>query len=294
MFSVKGELVQFLATDNIILHGLLSRSNERSDKAVLHIHGLESSFYKRDFTKVLPSVLTRNGFNFFTIELRGSYNIWGITQKKGTTAKEVLVGGDLEKFEECIYDIQGAIRYLESIAMKRIFLEGHSTGCQKSAYYLTKRKHASIKGLILIAPCDDYNINKKDLGKKKFLEAVKYARQNMKKNPSMLMVGKYPNMWLSASRFLSVCDLKCVEGRIFNYDLKHLAEFSKIRIPILTLFGTQEQYAVKPVKEYLRILKDNTNSMNFETALIEGADHGFVGKEMQLAKVIANWLIRSS
>lgn len=286
---MKGEMIPFLATDNLILHGFLSKPKIKSDKVVLHIHGLEGSFYQNDFVKVLSNLFTKNGFNFFTIELRGSYNIWGIRRKIGRKTKEILVGGDLEKFEECIYDIKGAIRFLKSIGMKHIFLQGHSTGCQKTTYYLSMKKDPSVKGLILISPCDDYNIYKRDLGKK-FNEVVKFARKNLRKNPKLLISMKYPKIWLSVSRFLSLCNLKFVESRLFNYDLKKLNEFSKIKIPILAIFGTKEQYTVKPVKEYLEILKKNTNSTDFKSALVKNANHGFVNRENQLARIIVKWL----
>lgn len=285
---MKGEIVSFYAADGIRLHGFLSRPIRKSDKAVIHIHGLEGSFYHNNFVKLLSSALTHNGVNFFTIELRGSYNVFE-PGRRGGGGRDILMGGDLERFEDCVYDIEGAIRYLRSIGIRKIFLEGHSTGCQKITYYQHTKKDKRIAGLILIAPMDDYNINNTFMGKN-FTKAEGVALRNYKRRKDMQMPKEYTNGIISVARFLSLTNLDFVEARLFNYESKKLVEFSKIRIPIFAIFGGEDQYAVKPVQVYSRILKRDTRSKAYKDIIIKGGDHAFRGKEQLLAREIVRWV----
>ena len=152
--TIPGELVSFTTKDNIVLHGFLLRSKTKSDKAVINVHGLEGTFYRSSYAKILSKKLSTNGFNYLSIEQRGSYTAVGF-RKKTKKIGYVTAGGGFEIFEDCVYDIEAAVKFLKSMGIKKIFLEGHSTGCQKVAYYQYKKKDSSIKGIILAAPCDD-------------------------------------------------------------------------------------------------------------------------------------------
>lgn len=88
----------------------------------------------------------------------------------------------------------------------------------------------------------------------------------------------------------SFSDQRFVEGRIFNYDLARLREFGRIRQPVLVLFGSRDEGAVKPVKEYVDILRRNSRSGRFSASIIKGARHSFEGKEEELADTVTRWL----
>jgi len=53
-------------------------------------------------------------------------------------------------------DISGIINYVKEKGIGEIYLVGHSTGCQKIAYYLSRKNHSQISGAVLIAPMSDY------------------------------------------------------------------------------------------------------------------------------------------
>jgi pimeloyl-ACP methyl ester carboxylesterase len=288
MDGIKGELVSFPTQDGLILHGFLAKPKARSDKAILNVHGLHGNFYKSKYANAISQTAVRNGFCFLSIEQRGSYAAFGMGQKKGKKFKRLLGGGSYEKFEDSAYDIDGAVRFLKRIGIKKIFLQGHSTGCQKITYYQYKKQNSAVKAIILLGPVDDYNLRKTELGRK-FGEAVKFARKNIK-NKDMLMPKKYINGMFSVSRFLSFADLKYVESRIFNYELPRLKEFGSIRQPILAVFGSKEQYACKPVDKYMRILAANSKSKRFTSLIIRNADHGFRNKEKELATKLIDYL----
>ncbi len=289
--QIKGELISFKTKDGLILNGFLVRARTKSSKAVIHIHGLEGTFYRSHLAKVLAKKLAGNGFNFLSIELRGSYTSLGIRRKTGKKLTWFSGGGGFEKFEECIYDISGAIRFLNGMGMKKIYLEGHSTGCQKITYYQYKKKDRRVKALVLLGPADDYNIEKRALGRK-FNQAVKDANTLYKKDKYATMPKKYLKRIFGAGRFLSISDQRFVESRIFNYELPKLVEFNNVRRPVLVIFGSKDESATRPVNEHMEILKRDSGSTRFDHSIIKGADHGFTDKENKTANLILKWLDR--
>ncbi len=287
--GIKGELVSFKTDDGLILNGFLVRPKRGSKEALIYLHGMEGSFYRSNAAKVLARKLAARQINFLSIEQRGSYTMLGFKRKTRRKKVIYLAGGAFEKFEDCVYDINGAIRFLNRIGIKKIFLAGHSTGCQKITYYQYKRRDRRVKALVLLAPADDYNIQKKEL-RRRFNSAVRVARALYKKDRNSEMPREYIKRPYSAGRFLSYSDLRFVESRIFNYDLKRLREFGSVRQPMLAIFGSKEEHALKPVRDYMRILERNTRSSKFDYAIIKNADHGFDGRENAMADAVVDWL----
>ena len=98
-----------------------------------------------------------------------------------------------------------------------------------------------------------------------------------------------PEFPFSPARFLSIADPRKPEARLFNYDGK-LAEFAKVKTPIYVAFGTRDEGAVKPVKDYVSILWEKTRSKNFTSLIIRNARHSFAGYEDVLSNSIIEWL----
>ena len=66
---------------------------------------------------------------------------------------------------------------------------------------------------------------------------------------------------------------------------------SKVRCPFLAILGTKEPQIGSP--EDLETLKRNARSSSrADTALIEGADHCYHGREEAVAQAIYDWLGR--
>ncbi len=288
-YKIRGELVTFYADDGLELQGFLARSKIRTKKAIIHIHGLTGAFFRSHLaSKLLPKFLSA-GYDSFVINTRG-YGI--ISRFKIITGKKSLrmnSGTALERFEDCVKDVRGAIKFLLSQGYRKIILLGHSTGCQKSIYYVHKEKDKRISAIILLAPADDYNVNKKEL-KGKWKMAVKTAKKLLKKNPNALLpLNLTNNEYLSAQRFLSFGDLSRVESRLFDYE-SDLKEFQSIRIPTIAIFGSREEYKTKPVSTYLEKLRRLSNSPNFSAIEIKGATHSFQNHEAETANAVINWL----
>ncbi len=283
-----GKLVNFYAKDGIRLSGFLV-GRKRAQTCAIFIHGMTGNFYGFDLPFLIADKLAKKDTALFTLNTRGhdmAARIYGY--KNGKKIK--LVGGtDFEKFEDSVLDIDGAIKIIEKKNFKKFILIGHSTGCQKVTYYQYKKRNKKVLALVLLAPCDDYNLHRKELGSK-FAEVVKTAKtmvKNRKGNEVSVLTSNF-----SAKRFLSVADTKNVEARLFDYDGK-LDEFSKIKIPILAVFGSREQFAVKPVKTYLKMLGERTKSEYFESHLVKGAKHSFENHEEEVSNIVAKFISKS-
>lgn len=277
-------LIKYETKDKLVLHGALFKSKPNNKKVIIHEHGMCSNFFNGSMIEELSKTFVRTNWDFFSTNNRG----FGLTNKSIKNNKKEIIGTAYEEFSECIKDIEGAINTMKKLGYNEIILCGQSTGCQKITYYQSKKQNPLIKGLILLAPADDYSATKKELGKS-FNKAVNFAKKLIKKGKrKQLMPVKYS--LYSAKRFLSFADTKNIESEIFNYTGK-LKTFSKLKIPILVLIGSNEENLGKETpKDMLRILQEKTKSIFFMSALIEGATHSFKEKEKETGRIVLNFV----
>ena len=64
--------------------------------------------------------------------------------------------------------------------------------------------------------------------------------------------------------------------------------FKLVKKPSLVVYGDKDEYAWGDVPKVVEILKNY--QPKFEYNIIKDADHGFTGKNEELAKVIVDWL----
>ncbi len=277
--TFNSKLIKFTATDGIKLEGLLLGVSRKC--CVVFVHGMGSNFYKNE----IPfSISLGHEFSVFSINTRG-HDI--LTTCRTTNGKRrILAGTGAEVFKDCIKDIKGAVDFLESIGFKDIILSGHSTGCQKIVHYMYKKRDMRISKIILFAPADDYAVNKKHLGSGFKDFSSKLNKFKIKKDVDTPL-NKYG--FFTLRRMFSAYSLESEEANIFYYDGR-LYEFSKLKIPILALFGNREENKDRNVKEYMKILKDKTSSECFESVVIKDARHSFNGHEDELLDSINKWL----
>lgn len=292
MFAKRLSIEKFSATDGTLLYGLLAMPGHgRPRTALLHVHGLTGSFYGSTAVEELSVAVTRQGIAFFSIETRGSYSIKEFTKRKGAKETDFIAGGALEKFEDCAYDIEGAVRFLVHHGFKRVILEGHSTGCQKAVYYSATQMNRAVKALVLLAPVDDTNFDRAKLGRK-YDSVIRKARLLAGSGRYALMpIGKDPYTVVGASRLLSTADPKNVEARTLNYSLRPMGYIARIRVPILAVFGTDDSYmAVAGIDPKFAIERLRENCPRaVDSLIINGTDHGFTGKRRLLARKVAEW-----
>ncbi len=293
-FPKRLSIEKFSASDGVLLYGLLAMpEHSRKKTAVLHVHGLGGSFYGSSAVEELAQGFESKVIAFFSIQTRGSNAIEKFDRMKhGKRADFFFAGSALERFEDCVYDIEGAMRFLASKGYRSIVLEGHSTGCQKILYYHSKSRSRRVKALVLLSPGDDYNSWKVSLGKR-FDTAVSEAKRTAKMDRDAMMPSRYipPWMKMSVSRFLSTTDPRRPESRILDYAADRMGYIAGIRVPALAVIGDEDMYmdaAGLPARKAAETLRRNSNRI--EAVVIRGADHSFHGKRRKLVNTVVKWV----
>lgn len=176
--------------------------------------------------------------------------------------------------------------------MKNIFLLGHSTGCQKSIYYLAKRPRSRVKGAILLAPISDYSDVAAKLDQPEYRRALAAAERlkRMGKPHALLPAGLWPTP-LDAQRFLSLYTAKSQE-EIFTYASgRKPLTLQAVKKPLLTVLAEADEFGDRPASEiaawFEKILgKSRCNQIK----IIAGAIHSFATYEDKLAVMIRAWV----
>ncbi len=283
--SRKGELVEFVTKDKAILHGFLVRAkNPRT--CIIYVHGMGGNFYRHKLLVQVSKDAEKQKIAFFSANTRGHDAVSSIGLKNAKK-HSFLCGTSFERFEDCVYDIDGTIKLLKSLGFRSFILVGHSTGSQKVVYYQYKKRNKDVKAIVLLSPADDYNATKKAL-ESKFKTKVRICRKMVRNKQGNKQSDQIPRGF-SAKRFLSIADTRNAEARIFDYSGR-LKEFSSIKTPIYAVFGSREEYAVKPVAEYLEMLKNKTHSRFYNHSVIKNANHSFVGYEIRVSQDTLAWI----
>ncbi len=276
-----GKLVLFHSKDGFALDGFLKKNKNNNKKIVIFVHGMGGENYRFPFCHELLKTFNNSKYDFFLMHNRGQQLAGKIYGKK----KKKLAGTAYEKFEECVYDIEGAIKELEKMDYKKFVLAGHSTGCQKVTYYQSKKKDRRVEGIVLLSPCDDHNLKKI---KKNYEKNLRIAKKMVREgNGNKLLPKEISNF--SARRYLSFADPKNVEAKLFNYNGR-MFHFSKIKEPFFVLFGENDIFAEKKAEDCFEKMRKISKSKKLETCIVPKADHCYFGKEKIVAKKIKEYL----
>ncbi|MBN2884859.1 alpha/beta fold hydrolase [Patescibacteria group bacterium] len=281
--------VSFSTPKKVNLKGLWLGS-QRPDNLFIFLHGLNDSIFSR---AELMTVLATGKDAVLTFNNRGSGTInYFKTDKKNK--ERLLAGVAHEVFTDCLDDIDGAINHALTYKPKRIFLIGHSTGCQKSIYYLSKRAQSKLKGAILLAPISDYaSINLlAPAGKKKYQKALKEAQALVKAGkPHALLKNDFIPREIDAQRFISLYTADSKE-EIFNYESgKKSKDLLRVKQPILAFLAEYDEYADRSAEDIATWLDShNKTGKHLKTVIITEADHGFTDQENKVKQQIKTWL----
>lgn len=252
------------------LVGFWSHGSRRAPSLLIFVHGMHSNFYRSPLKKEFLARGPRAGIDVLSFNNSGAE-------------------GDVEteRFRDCLRDIDAAIAWGRARGYRRFALIGHSTGCQKIAYWQHVRKDRQVRALVLAAIGDDYAIFRRDLGTT-FFQRLEKARQWISNDWESRRLPADCNHF-TAARFLSVADTRQVEARLFNF-AGPMREFARIRTPVLALFPEEEENACIPVAEMESILKRKTRARVFRSIIIPGAPHNFRGAERAAVRATLDWL----
>ena len=88
---------------------------------------VNGNFYENRFLDILAKSYTDKNYAFLTFNNRGRDFITELLKGNDFT----IIGGSLERFKDCILDIDGVLNWAKEKGYKEIILEGHSYGCNK-------------------------------------------------------------------------------------------------------------------------------------------------------------------
>lgn len=255
------------------LDGFWVRGRRQNPVLLLFVHGMGGNFYRSVSKKVMMDFAPGAGLDVLSFNNRGS-------------EKEVAD----EVFTDCVYDLDAALRFGQAKGYRRFVLLGHSTGCQKIAYYQARRRDPRVKALVLAAIGDDYAIARRDLGHR-YAAQVARAHALVKAGRGTTIMKAKGCLGFTARRFLSVADPRQPEAELFNLE-GPLRTFRRITTPTLAVLPAAEEFACLPVPEMSARLRAAARARPFDTVLIPEADHGFKGREVETTGVILDWLKR--
>ena len=272
-------IVQTKTPDNLWLHALHLRAQD-SNAVFLNVHGTASNFYEEYFIEVLTKTLAYQGISMLSTNNRGTgvYDAW-----QGN-------GAAVEKFSDCLIDIDSWVEFALEQGYEKIILSGHSLGAEKVTYYMIHGKYAGkISALILLAPAT--SPGSEPLLVKDYEKKLAYARTLVREDKGKVFLDRnaYGNiMPKSAESYVDFSDLNPEFDDALPFHKKHIPSFGKIKVPILAVIGDQEEYTVIPIAEALDLIqKENPNA---KTAQISDCDHDFQEHEEKLSEIVMQFL----
>jgi pimeloyl-ACP methyl ester carboxylesterase len=289
-------LVRFDAADGVELVGLLYEPKRASTRAVIWLHGTGgASIFDARRTNILGAELTARGIAFFPFNNRGAQLVRRL--RKGE--KRIDGGSAHEVIRDCVPDIDGAIRELRARGYRDITLAGHSTGANKIAVYDHYKPRNAAKRYVLLAGGDDTGLLYEQLGARRFRAALEKSREMIRARRGHELVPQTISPMMMSWRALR--DMADPDGdyNVFPFlevlrgvrlgRRKAFRYVAAIRKPVLVLYGERDEYSYDDVPACVAALADRMGA-NAELAIVAEADHGFSGKEEELASLIANWI----
>lgn len=286
------ERIYFNTEDDIELVGLLETPNNPTNKVVISIHGMQSNCLKTR-EHILSKTISEAGIAYFAFNNRG-HELMTYTRK--TNGEKLLNGGAVyEDVLDGYYDIKGAIKKMLELGFSQIYLQGHSLGCTKIVYGYNKLKQENdvnnIKGIILLSLVDIPDCQKYDLGNK-YDEIMKYAETKEKegKLEELMPLGSFDHpisvkTYLRYFKYNDKIDFARFSDK--NYDFR---ELNNIQIPLFLRWGNVHELVIQNLDELVSFLQSKIKNNKLDIGYIDGADHGYTGKEEILAKQIIQFI----
>lgn len=289
------EKIDFLATDGVILNGFLYRAYEKTDKVILSVHGMSSNCFKeRD--SIIAKNANEAGISYFGFNNRGSELVKYIKKNINGKEEKILGGASYEDVLNGYEDIVGAILKLRELGYEKIYLQGHSLGCTKIVYTHHELKTDddellnNIKGIILLSLVDIPGALKIYL-KDKFETYISLAEQKESAglNQELMPKGSFIHP-ISVKTFLRYAkNNQEINFAQYGRDTK-LDKLNEIETPIFMRWGNVNEMILQDAEKLVEIVSNSISNPEKDINYIDGADHGYTGKEEILAKEIVEFI----
>jgi len=272
------EIVYTDTPDGLVLEGVVIRPTAASSRpvAVVWIHGLTGRFYEKS-SILTGRDLAAEGYTFISGNNRGHDFGARIPRK---AAEPILAGGGWERFDESPHDVDAWIIFAASLGFARVVLIGHSLGALKAAHYQALRQDPRVAGLVAAsAALPAARPNPEMVALAEQMEAEGRGQDLLPWGSSRAGAGTH-----SAATFLNR-----VRTGLDQYGLDDPdPAIGKVRCPVLAFFGSVQDTGTAADLEMIR--RNAKSAERVDTAIVEGADHVYTGRESAVARVILDWL----
>lgn len=289
--------VNFYTSDGVEINGILYEENNKpqNKSVILSVHGMTSNCFKKR-NVVIANKVKEKQFDYFTFNTRGSDIVKYVTKKKDGKIIKEFGGTAYEDVLEGKYDICGAIDKLIEMGYTSIYLLGHSLGCTKIVYTYNyfldnnDERLKYIKGIILLSMVDIPSAIKIFLGDK-YQDYLQLALDKQKQNKELEIM---PN-----DSFINPISVKSfLRYTFYNEEIDfinikkdpNLKTLNKIKIPLFMRWGNINELIIEDAKIYSEKINNAIKNQNKDINYIDGADHGYHGREEVLANQITNFL----
>ena len=215
----------------------------------------------------------------------------------GTTEDKIrLAGSAYEKFEECVFDIAAWIDVVKKLGYTEVWLQGHSLGCSKVAYYVSQKTRGEVAGAILLSPSDMIGLVYDPVGyadhEVLFAEATELVKAG--RGEQLLSKLLWGEQLLSAATYINLFSDDSTDA-IFNFGKPELgfAVVNAITSPVLAFTGTQDDGIVPVADPYaaMQTLEHElVQSPRVRTVVYDGAKHDFAGFGDQIVAEVLNFV----
>ncbi len=267
-------------------------AGKSKDTCVVFTHGMYDNLIENVFANVLGEELSKKGYGFIFGHNRGHGVINNIIVRNSVTdkAETKIIGSVFEKFGESIYDVDLWVEEAVKLGYSKIILAGHSFGCLKNLFYLSKKGCSRIDGLIFLSAPDTVGlINRSEEYSRIFAEAEKsIANGRTKKILSKKLLGVFP---ISARTYYNFRKGSSADIFPLVENPEDFGIFKKINKPMLMILADKDSIIVNTPEKDLEILeKKASKCRDFTGKIIEDSTHRYIKKETELSSVVLNWL----
>ena len=290
------KMVHFKATDNVKLSGFIYKSNKKTKKVLISVHGMATNCLKhRD--EVIAEKLTKN-IDMLAFNNRGHDLTSYIKKERDGKKQKMLAGTSYEEISECYNDILGSINYCIENGYEEIYIMGHSLGCTKTIYTYNKLIQEDnkdildkIKGVLLLSLVDipktlQFYLNDN------FPAMVTYAK-NMRKEglDNLLMPEKSFIHPISVKTFLRYAiNNEDINFARYSDDTYNFEEINNIKCPLFMRWGNNNEMILQKADDLCTMLKNKIKNEKLDIGYIDGANHSYTGKEEILANQITEFI----
>jgi len=289
------ELINFVTKDGLEHQGIVHIPDDVSGTAVLWIHGLTGRFYGDvALMNLFAKECAAKHMAFASVNTRGHEYLTSTHMRDANEPKgyrHETIGAGVERFTDCVHDIDAAITCLTSRGIGRVVLAGHSTGANKVCYYAATVHNPRVSGVVLSGPMSDrYSAGIDPERHRKHMDIMRTKLAEGKGDELLTGFDFFP---LTPRRWMSLFAEGSPEG-VFNYQDKTgaLLTFSKIHVPLLVVFAGDDEHADAPILEIKKAFDTHAQSRAYKSVVIENTDHGFTGKEKELVNAVVSWSVR--